>query len=286
VTLVIAVTLLGACATGDGPSDAGPTTTSSSTPETTTASTTTSTTTTAPTTTTTTAPLIETGNLQAGSDGARTRLLQAKLKDLKFDPGQIDGKFGVKTTAAVWAFEALNGMAQDGVVDPLEEAYIAKAQPPTMLRPDLGPTHSEVDLDRQVLLVFRDNQLQLVTHVSTGTGREYCDDGRCGVAVTPPGEFRYQRRITGWRDAPLGRLYNPVYFNGGIAVHGAASVPDHPASHGCVRIPMHIAEYFPGLVANGEPISVFHGGTGAEAVVAPPAPGSTQESPPDTLAGG
>jgi hypothetical protein len=282
----MAVSLLAACASEDPGSDAGPTsTTSSSVPETT-ASTTTSTTTTAPTTTTTTKPAIETGELQAGSEGARTRLLQAKLKDLKFDPGPIDGKFGVKTTAAVWAFEALNGMAQDGVIDPLEEAFFAKAQPPTMLRPDLGPTHSEVDLDRQVLLVFRDGALQLVTHVSTGTGREYCDGGRCGVAVTPPGEFHFQRRIAGWRDAPLGRLYNPVYFNGGIAVHGAASVPDHPASHGCVRIPMHIAEYFPTLVANGDPISVFHGGTGVETAVAAPAPGSTPQAPPDTLAGG
>jgi hypothetical protein len=155
-----------------------------------------------------------------------------------------------------------------------------------MLRPDLGPTHTEVDLDRQVMLVFRDNQLQLVTHVSTGTGKNYCDNGHCGVAVTPPGEFHYQRRITGWRDAPLGRLYNPVYFNGGIAVHGAASVPDHPASHGCVRIPMHIAEYFQGLVANGEAISVFHGGSGAAATVAAPVPGTTPPAPPDTLAGG
>ena len=49
---------------------------------------------------------------------------------------------------------------------------------------------------------------------------------------------------------------------------------------------MHIAEYFQGLVANGEPISVFHGGTGVAATVAAPAPGTTPPAPPDTLAGG
>jgi len=48
-----------------------------------------------------------------------------------------------------------------------------------------------------------------------------------------------------------------VYFNGGIAVHGAPSVPNHRASHGCIRVPMHIAEYFPDLVADGEPIAVL-----------------------------
>ena len=76
-----------------------------------------------------------------------------------------------------------------------------------------------------------------------------------GATAAPrsrPWSFHYQRRVTGWRHAPLGLLYNPVYFNGGIAVHGAPSVPNYPASHGCVRIPMHIAQYFPGLVANGD----------------------------------
>ena len=29
---------------------------------------------------------------------------------------------------------------------------------------------------------------------------------------------------------------NPVYFNYGIAVHGADNVPLEPASHGCVRL--------------------------------------------------
>jgi hypothetical protein len=34
-------------------------------------------------------------------------------------------------------------------------------------------------------------------------------------------------------------------------------VPAHPASHGCVRIPMGIAEYFPALVNTGDVITVF-----------------------------
>ncbi|HWS33270.1 MAG TPA: L,D-transpeptidase [Actinoplanes sp.] len=44
------------------------------------------------------------------------------------------------------------------------------------------------------------------------------------------------RQIDGWRDAPLGLLWRPKYFNGGIAVHGAPSVPPYPASHGCARV--------------------------------------------------
>ncbi len=98
-------------------------------------------------------------------------------------------------------------------------------------------------------------------HISSGSEVPYCEDTdegqNCGNAVTPTGVYQYQRRIEGWRKAPLGKLYNPVYFNGGIAVHGANSVPNHPASHGCVRISMSIAEYFPGLVNNGDTIEVF-----------------------------
>lgn len=201
--------------------------------------------------------------MTGGTKGIRTYRLQLRLKALKFDPGEPDGAFGTKTTMAVWAYQALNGLAQDGVVSPDLEARILAADAPGMLRTDLGPTHSEVDLAKQVLLVFSDGQLELVTHVSTGTGVAYCEisekDGNryCGDAETPPGNFRFQRRISGWRVSNLGRLYNPVYFNGGIAIHGALSVPAGPASHGCVRIPMHIAGYFPDLVADGEPIAVI-----------------------------
>lgn len=228
---------------------------------------------------------MEQGDITEGSKGLRTFAVQKALKGLKFDPGPLDGSFGTKTMQALWAYQALYGLPDSDSIAPIVEASILLVQPPAMMRPDLGPNHTEIDLDKQVLLVFRDNQLQLATHVSSGSGNHYCNKGRCGTAVTPMGDYRYQRRIDGWRVAPLGRLYNPVYFNGGIAVHGAPSVPNHPASHGCVRIPMHIAGYFPSLVDNGAPVAVFRGGTGGAAppVLAPPA--ENQPPPPDALAG-
>ena len=73
--------------------------------------------------------------------------------------------------------------------------------------------------------------------------RRVCED-----ANTPSGRFTYTEYRDGWDKSPLGQLYNPFYFNGGIAVHGYESVPTYPASHGCTRIPMHIAEYFHTLV--------------------------------------
>ncbi len=44
------------------------------------------------------------------------------------------------------------------------------------------------------------------------------------------------REIDGVRRAPLGDLYRPKYFHGGVAVHGSPSIPGYPASHGCARL--------------------------------------------------
>jgi hypothetical protein len=74
--------------------------------------------------------------------------------------------------------------------------------------------------------------------------------------VTPGGSYGFYRQGRGWETGPLGSLYNPVYFNGGIAVHGSRSVPAQPASHGCIRIPMGAAEWFPTAVHIGMPVHV------------------------------
>ncbi|MGH9243728.1 MAG: L,D-transpeptidase family protein [Acidimicrobiales bacterium] len=206
----------------------------------------------------TTAPpvSVEPDVLEQGAGGPRTSALQQRLADLRFDPGPVDGQFGGKTTMAVWAFQKIHGLPADGRVTPDVWQAMQAAGPPPPLRSDGPGDRVEIDLGRQVLFVYDGGGLRLITHISTGTGERYCDNGHCGVAVTPTGDYAVERRIDGWRHAPLGRLYNPLYFNGGIAIHGAPSVPNGRASHGCVRIPMHIAAYFPGVVANGEPVYV------------------------------
>ena len=81
--------------------------------------------------------------------------------------------------------------------------------------------------------------------MSSGSDERFCSEGYCRYAVTPRGAYSVYRVASGWETGPLGDLYNPLYFNGGIAFHGAYSVPGYPASHGCVRIPMNAAEWFP-----------------------------------------
>lgn len=52
----------------------------------------------------------------------------------------------------------------------------------------------------------------------------------------------------------IGRRCNPLCFNGGIAFHEA--LPLYLASHDCVRLPMHVAEYLPEELPHGTPVHV------------------------------
>jgi hypothetical protein len=58
---------------------------------------------------------------------------------------------------------------------------------------------------------------------------------------------------------PLGEMYNPVFFISTVfAIHGDTYVPQGPASHGCVRIPMDVAAFFPKMVkAPGTQVHVY-----------------------------
>ena len=78
------------------------------------------------------------------------------------------------------------------------------------------------------------------------------------VAVTPGGSFRIGRKAVGLEIAPLGELWWPMYFNGGIAIHGSPSVPAYPASHGCIRIPMYAAPTFYNEVPAGTRVHVLN----------------------------
>lgn len=119
-----------------------------------------------------------------------------------------------------------------------------------------GPTSIEVDISSQRLLLYKNGALLRSIHVSTGSNRHYCAKGSCGNAHTPRGRFRIYTRIGGWRTSRLGRLYNPLYFTGGFAIHGAGSVPNYPASHGCVRVTISTANWLPGVVPNGTSVWV------------------------------
>jgi L,D-transpeptidase catalytic domain len=122
----------------------------------------------------------------------------------------------------------------------------------------IGRLRVEVNLKDQVLVLYRHNHVALVSHVSTGGGRYFCSPNGCGNAITPTGDFTTLSFLPGRVTVPLGEMYNPVFFIGTtFAIHGDTHVPRRPASHGCVRIPIHIAAFFHTLVPTpGTPVYI------------------------------
>jgi peptidoglycan hydrolase-like protein with peptidoglycan-binding domain len=201
--------------------------------------------------------------LAAGDEGDDVEELQQRLADGPFDPGPIDGKYGPATIQAVWALEKLAGVPVDDDWGPADELAWQRLMDGEVGQPEMDHDQRwvEVDLSDQLAKIYDPGETTptLVIHISSGSGVPWSNEGHSGSSVTPKGDYEISRRISGWRESSLdiGRLYNPLYFNGGIAFHGALSVPLYPASHGCVRVPMHIAEYLPDELANGTPVHIL-----------------------------
>ena len=197
--------------------------------------------------------------LEYGMRGNDVRALQQRLAQLEYYPGAADGQFGADTLEAVWAFQEVQGLSADGIAGPLTEHALVSPRAPQSRDPRGGALRVEVNLHLRVLLLYRNDKLSLVSHVSAGGGYYYCSDGSCGYAITPTGHFTTTVFMPGWVTVPLGQMYNPVFFIGtAYAIHGDTYVPLQPVSHGCVRIPMDIAAFFHTLVrAPGTPVYIY-----------------------------
>jgi len=180
--------------------------------------------------------------LHRGDSGAAVRTLQNELSGLGYwTGGAADGKFGGLTEQAVLALQKTAGLKRDGVAGAQTWAALAKGVRPAA-KSKKGHV-IEVDLKHQVLKVVDKGKVSFALNTSTGSGRKYVSQGSTHIARTPAGHFHIYRQVDGWRHAPLGLLYRPKYFNGGIAIHGYSSVPAYPASHGCVRVSMAAADW-------------------------------------------
>ncbi|MEV0993751.1 L,D-transpeptidase family protein [Nonomuraea sp. NPDC050202] len=202
--------------------------------------------------------------LRLGAKGKAVTWMQKRLVELGYRPGKADGQYGGTTLAAVWAFQKVNGIKPTSTIARRTWEALETPRTPKVLAPNGKATRAEVNLSKQVMVLYVRGEVKLITHISSGSGVPYCEtttwQGKeqrfCGSARTPTGNYRTTWRASGWHKSYLGELYNPIFFNGGIAFHGALSVPLYPASHGCVRMPMNVAEELPRLLGKGVPVHV------------------------------
>jgi peptidoglycan hydrolase-like protein with peptidoglycan-binding domain len=183
------------------------------------------------------------GPIIYGSSRSAVATLQGRLLALGFWNAGADGGYGLTTVQAVMAFQKWRGLPATTVVD----IATAAALNMQVCRPGARTTTGtvfEVDKGKQIAYVVQDGQTKYIFNVSTGNGKSYDEEDQknagsrvIGIATTPTGTFRtYRQSDVARYEGDLGSLYRPKFVVGGIAVHGARSVPNYPASHGCIRV--------------------------------------------------
>lgn len=175
-----------------------------------------------------------------GSSPATVARGQQRLLDLGFWLSAADGSYGLTTTQAVMAFQKWSGLPATGILDETTAVTLNRTQ--CRPAPGVGGDAFEVDKGRQLGFIVRGGRAQWVLNVSTGGNYDYTwRDSRGNLiqdrAYTPVGTYRvYRVSDQAAYEGSLGTLYRPRFVVGGVAVHGYRSVPNYPASHGCIRV--------------------------------------------------
>lgn len=186
--------------------------------------------------------------LQAGSESGGVQRLVRRLDALGYAVESTStAAFTGAVRQSVYAFQKAQGIAVDGIVGPETRARLLDPRPvePRFATPD---RHIEVDTERQLVLLVRGGRVTTVVNTSTAGVPGY---------HTPHGTFHVFRRVKGLDTSPLGKLYDPLYFHRGYAIHGSTSVPPEPASHGCVRVALWEAARLFDAVPHGETVDVY-----------------------------
>ena len=182
----------------------------------------------------------------AGARGAKVTLLQRGLLKLGFAT-PVTGYYDGLTANAVNAFRKTNEMGRDGYATTSVYAKVLRGEGAFKLRYPTSGTHGkhvEFDWSRQVLVLADRGKPYRVYHTSSGTPS----------TPTVFGSFSFYRQQPGTNSHGM---VHSSYFIGGYAIHGYASVPNYPASHGCLRVPIPSALSIYSWIDIGDPIQTY-----------------------------
>jgi len=142
-----------------------------------------------------------------------------------------------------------------------------------------GAPSIRINLSEQKAYFYKGNRLVGVSFVSSGKSGFRTSPGHFRVLAKRPnhrssiyGSFvdrntgrvvkadvdtRKHRRPPGtyYRGAKMNHY---IRFNGGVGLHASGHVPRYPASHGCVRMPPHMARKFYQYARVGMPVRVTY----------------------------
>lgn len=185
--------------------------------------------------------------LSVGSSGPHVRGLLTALSRLHIRVPYVGNTLSKNCGDAVMAFQKAYRLPRTYVVDGDDWRKLDVA---STVRPRYSSPydHLEVDKGRQILMVVRNGAVRGLIAVSTGA-----------TGNTPEGRFRIQQKhsfTTSWYGGAI--LYRTMGFYGNFAIHGYVSVPPYPASHGCIREPMWVADWVYDRSSIGERLYIYH----------------------------
>jgi L,D-transpeptidase catalytic domain/Putative peptidoglycan binding domain len=175
-----------------------------------------------------------------GERGTKVLMLQRGLYRLGFSV-PVTGYYDWLTSNAVNAFRKTNGMGRDGSAPKSVYAKVLLGEGAYKLRYPKAGKHVEFDWSRQVLVLADKGKPFRVYHTSSGTP----------ATPTVFGTYRFYLQTPGTNSKGM---VHSSYFIRGYAIHGYASVPNYPASHGCLRVPIPNASSIFGWIDIGDPI--------------------------------
>ncbi len=186
-----------------------------------------------------------TRKLSVGSSGPHVKGLLTALQRLKIRVPSVGSTLTRDHSDAVMGFQKAYRLPRTYQVDADDWRKLDTAKP---VRPRYASPydHLEVDKTRQILMMVRDGKLRALIAVSTGA-----------TGNTPEGSFRVQQKHPYTTSGYGGILYRTIGFHGNFAIHGYSPVPPYPASHGCVREPMWVADWIYDRTFVGERVYVF-----------------------------
>jgi hypothetical protein len=170
--------------------------------------------------------------LAVGSRGPYVRIMLRRLAALRFRVPGISSSLSVDAGDSIVAFQKAYGLARTYVFDgadwrKLDTARLIRA------RHRSPATHIEIDKTRQILMIVKGGVPYGILPVSTGA-----------TGNTPVGRFHILRKAPStstWLGSAI--LWRTMDFYGNFAMHGYPEVPPYPASHGCVREPIWVADW-------------------------------------------
>jgi L,D-transpeptidase catalytic domain/Putative peptidoglycan binding domain len=178
-----------------------------------------------------------------GERGLKVLLLQRALLREGFAT-PVTGYYDDGTARGVLAFRKTNGLGLDGYATKDVFAMLLRGQGAYRLRHPKAGKHVEFDWSRQVLVLARGGKPYRTYHTSSG------------APATPTvfGSYRFYLQTPGTNSKGM---VHSSYFIGGYAIHGYASVPNYPASHGCLRVPIPNALSIFNWIEIGDPIYTY-----------------------------